>query len=52
LHGLTRPTGEEKGLGLSLGYDIITKELGGTIRAETIETEFAEFIIQLPVNAN
>ena len=44
----TKPTGEGTGLGLSLSYDIITKEHNGTIRAETKEGEFAEFIIQLP----
>ncbi|MEP6951561.1 MAG: 7TM diverse intracellular signaling domain-containing protein [Ginsengibacter sp.] len=44
----TKPTGEGTGLGLSLSYDIITKEHGGTIKAETKEGEFTEFIIQLP----
>jgi len=44
----TKPTGQGTGLGLSLSYDIITKEHGGTIRAETMDGEFAEFIIQLP----
>ena len=44
----TKPTGEGTGLGLSLSYDIITQEHGGTIRAETTEGEGAEFIIQLP----
>ena len=45
----TKPPGEGTGLGLSLSYDIITKEHGGTIRAETKESEFAEFTIQLPI---
>ena len=45
----TKPTGEGTGLGLSLSYDIITKSHGGKLRAETKEGEFAEFIIQLPV---
>jgi two-component system NtrC family sensor kinase len=44
----TKPTGQGTGLGLSLSYDIITKEHGGTIRVETEEGEGAEFIIQLP----
>jgi signal transduction histidine kinase len=44
----TKPTGEGTGLGLSLSYDIITKEHNGTIKANTKEGEFAEFIIQLP----
>ncbi len=43
----TKPTGEGTGLGLSLSYDII-KAHGGTIKVETSEGEFAEFIIELP----
>jgi two-component system NtrC family sensor kinase len=35
-----------------LSYDIITKEHDGTIKAETKEGEFAEFIIQLPAKNN
>ena len=45
----TKPTGEGTGLGLSLSYDIITKGHGGELKVETIEGEFTEFIIQLPV---
>ena len=45
----TKPTGEGTGLGLSLSYDII-KAHGGEIKVETMDAEFAEFIIQLPVN--
>jgi signal transduction histidine kinase len=44
----TKPTGQGTGLGLSLSYDIITKEHGGTINVETKEGEFAEFIMHLP----
>jgi two-component system, NtrC family, sensor kinase len=44
----TKPTGEGTGLGLSLSYDIVTKEHGGEISLETIEGEGAEFVIQLP----
>lgn len=43
----TKPTGYGTGLGLSLSYDIV-KAHGGTIKAETKEGEFAEFIIKLP----
>ena len=43
----TKPTGEGTGLGLSLSYDII-KAHGGELKVETKESEFAEFIIQLP----
>ena len=45
----TKPAGQGTGLGLSLSYDIITKEHSGTIKAETKEGEFAEFIIELPI---
>ena len=41
----TKPTGEGTGLGLSLTYDIITKEHGGQLKVETKEGSFTEFII-------
>ena len=41
------PTGEGTGLGLSLAYDIITKEHNGTIKVESKEGEGGEFIIDL-----
>jgi signal transduction histidine kinase len=43
----TKPTGQGTGLGLSLSYDII-KAHGGELKVETIEGEFARFIIILP----
>ena len=46
----TKPTGEGTGLGLSLTYDMIVKEHGGSIDINSVEGEGAEFIIQLPVN--
>jgi signal transduction histidine kinase len=45
----TKPTGEGTGLGLSLAYDIITKEHNGTIKVESRENEGSTFIINLPV---
>jgi len=45
----TKPTGEGTGLGLSLSYDIITKQHNGTIIAETKNGEWAEFIIRIPM---
>ncbi len=44
----TKPTGEGTGLGLSLSYDIITKEHNGTIKVESEEGEGSTFIIQIP----
>ncbi len=45
----TKPTGEGTGLGLSLAYDIITKEHNGSIKVESNEGEGSKFIINLPV---
>jgi signal transduction histidine kinase len=44
----TKPSGHGTGLGLSLSYDIITKEHEGTLQVDTREGEYAEFIILLP----
>ena len=44
----TKPTGQGTGLGLSLSYDIITKEHGGTIAVDSKEGEYAEFVILIP----
>ncbi len=44
----TKPTGQGTGLGLSLSYDIITKEHGGTIEVESKEGKGSKFIINLP----
>ncbi len=45
----TKPTGQGTGLGLSLSYDIITKEHNGSIKVESNECEGTTFIITLPV---
>lgn len=45
----SKPAGEGTGLGLSLSYDIITKEHGGTIEAQTREGKGTTFIIKIPV---
>ena len=45
----TKPTGQGTGLGLSLSYDIV-KAHGGEIKVNTIEGEFTEFVIQLPIS--
>jgi signal transduction histidine kinase len=44
----TKPTGEGTGLGLSLSYDIVTQQHGGTIAVDSAVGEFAEFTIRLP----
>lgn len=44
----TKPPGQGTGLGLSLSYDIITKEHGGELKVDTKEGEYAKFVIQLP----
>jgi two-component system NtrC family sensor kinase len=44
----TKPPGEGTGLGLSLSYDIIVKQHGGSINVDTRPGEFTEFTIVLP----
>ena len=44
----TKPPGQSTGLGLSLSYDIITNGHKGTLKVETQESGFTEFIIELP----
>jgi signal transduction histidine kinase len=47
----TKPAGEGTGLGLSLSYDIIVKQHGGSIEVETQPGEFTEFRIVFPRTA-
>ncbi len=44
----TKPTGEGKGLGLSLTYDMVVKGHGGSIQVDSVESEGSEFIVTLP----
>jgi len=44
----TKPTGEGTGLGLSISYDIVVQQHHGSIKVESTENEFTEFIIELP----
>jgi C4-dicarboxylate-specific signal transduction histidine kinase len=45
-----KPTAAGSGLGLSLSYDIVTKGNSGELKAQTMEGEYAEFIVPLPGN--
>lgn len=45
----TKPAGRGTGLGLSLSYDIITRQHNGTITVHSQESEFSEFLIVLPI---
>jgi signal transduction histidine kinase len=47
----TKPAGVGTGLGLSISYDIVSHEHQGELKVETMEGEFAEFIIKLPKQA-
>src|SRR5262249_20079650 len=44
----TKPTGEGSGLGLSISYDIVRQEYGGTISVDSEVGAFTEFTIRLP----
>ena len=44
----TKPAGEGTGLGLSLSYDIVVKQHGGTLEVSTEPGAFTEFTIILP----
>ena len=45
----TKPTGEGTGLGLSICYDIIQAHQG-ELKVESVENDFTEFVISLPVS--
>jgi len=47
----TKPTGSGTGLGLSLSYQIVVEQHKGTIRVDTQEGEYTEFIVTLPKRA-
>jgi two-component system, NtrC family, sensor kinase len=44
----TKPPGEGTGLGLSMSYDIITQQHGGSISVESKVGEYSEFTVRLP----
>ena len=44
----TKPPGEGTGLGLSMSYDIITQQHGGSISVDSKVGEYTEFTVRLP----
>jgi two-component system, NtrC family, sensor kinase len=46
----TKPPGEGTGLGLSMSYDIITQQHGGSITVDSKAGEYSEFTVRLPRN--
>lgn len=46
----TRPTGQGTGLGLSISNDIVVGQHKGRLYLESTPGEFAEFVVELPVN--
>ena len=44
----TKPSGEGTGLGLSLSYDIVTKQHGGTLSVESVPDAYTAFLVTLP----
>ena len=46
----TKPPGEGTGLGLSLSYEVVVKELGGTLEVRSMTGEGAEFAVRVPVS--
>lgn len=45
----TKPTGEGTGLGLSISYDIVVKGHNGKLEANSIEGQYTEFKISIPI---
>ena len=44
----TPPTGEGAGLALSITYDIVTQQHGGSIAVDIEVGEYSEFMMRLP----
>lgn len=44
----TKPAGQGTGLGMSIAFDIIAREHGGSISVDTREGEYTELLISLP----
>jgi predicted ATPase/signal transduction histidine kinase/tRNA A-37 threonylcarbamoyl transferase component Bud32 len=44
----TKPAGEGTGLGLSICHDLVARGHAGSLRVESVEGEYTEFILSLP----
>ena len=47
----TKPVGAGTGLGLSISYDIVVRLHQGRLSAESVEGEYAEFVVALPAES-
>ena len=47
----TKPAGAGTGLGLSISYDIVVRLHQGRLSAESVEGEYAEFVVALPAES-
>jgi len=48
----TKPSGQGSGLGLSISHEVVVRGHGGDLRVESVEGEYAEFIVSLPRSAD
>ncbi len=48
----TKPVGKGKGLGLSIGYQVIVKKHNGTLKYRTTNGKCSEFVIEIPIQSN
>jgi signal transduction histidine kinase len=46
----TKPAGEGTGLGLSLSYDIVVKQHGGSLSVDSVPGSHTAFVVSLPAS--